>query len=256
MANALGYGGWEEGQPNRNGASKMTDASNNPRVIVALDYETEKDALDFVSRLDSSLCRLKVGKELFTSTGRSFVEKLVEKGFDVFLDMKFHDIPNTVAGAVKAAARMGVWMVNVHASGSREMMVAAREAVDAFKNPPLLIAVTVLTSMDDEDLKLVGVECPVEEQVLRLAKLTENSGLDGVVCSAREVQLLKGNLGKDFVYVTPGIRLADSKSDDQKRVVTPKKALADGSTYLVMGRPIRQAEDPNALLRDIADGRV
>ncbi|WP_374419932.1 orotidine-5'-phosphate decarboxylase, partial [Chromobacterium sp.] len=206
-------------------------------VVVALDFADADSALNFASRLDPSECRLKVGKELFTSSGRSLVESLVARGFQVFLDLKFHDIPNTVAHACKAAAEAGVWMVNVHASGGRRMMEAAREALAPYSQRPLLIAVTVLTSMEAADLAEIGVTVSPQEHVLRLATLTRDCGLDGVVCSAQEAGELKAALGQDFKLVTPGIRLADSAADDQRRVMTPVTALAAGSDYLVIGRP-------------------
>lgn len=222
-----------------------------PRIIVAMDYSDEASCLNLARQLDPSLCRLKVGKELFTRCGPQVVDKIQALGFDVFLDLKFHDIPNTVAKAVKAAADMGVWMVNVHASGGAPMLEAAAEALAACPQPPLLIGVTVLTSMDANDLKATGIESAAEEQVLRLARLTQSSGLDGVVCSAQEATMLKAELGQDFVLVTPGIRPEGSQAGDQRRVVTPAAALAAGSDYLVIGRPITQAEDPAAVCRSI-----
>ena len=188
---------------------------------------------------------------MFTSSGRSLVESLAARGFQVFLDLKFHDIPNTVAHACKAAAEAGVWMVNVHASGGRRMMEAAREALAPYSQRPLLIAVTVLTSMEAADLAEIGIAASPQEHVLRLATLTRDCGLDGVVCSAQEAGELKAALGRDFKLVTPGIRLADSEADDQRRVMTPTTALAAGSDYLVIGRPITRAADPLAVLRAI-----
>jgi orotidine-5'-phosphate decarboxylase len=226
---------------------------NNPKIVVALDFAEASAALAFVDRLDPALCRLKVGKELFTAEGPHFVEQLVQRDFGVFLDLKFHDIPNTVAKACEAACRLGVWMLNVHASGGRAMMEAARNAVDKSAQPPLLIAVTVLTSMDQQALQEVGVAGALQEQVLRLAKLTQASGLDGVVCSAQEAPLLRGHLGEDFCLVTPGIRPAAASRDDQSRVVTPADALRQGSSYLVIGRPITQAPDPLAALHAISN---
>lgn len=220
-------------------------------VIVALDFAGEAAALDFVSRLDPSACRVKVGKELFTASGRSLIEKLVARGFQVFLDLKFHDIPNTVAHACKIAAELGVWLVDVHASGGRRMMEAARESLEPYSQRPLLIAVTVLTSMEASDLAEIGITIPPQEQVLRLAQLTKSSGLDGVVCSAQEAALLKPALGADFKLVTPGIRLADAAADDQRRVMTPTAALQAGADYLVIGRPITRAADPLAVLQAI-----
>ena len=220
-------------------------------IIVALDAKSQYDALTIAEQLDPALCRVKVGKELFTHEGPSVVKALHDKGFEVFLDLKFHDIPNTTAQAVCAAADLGVWMVNVHASGGRKMMETCVERLKAGNYNTQLIAVTVLTSMGREDLKDIGLDVEPFEQVKRLAKLTQDSGLDGVVCSAQEARMLRETLGQDFALVTPGIRPAFSKADDQKRIVTPKQAMLDGSTYLVIGRPITQSENPSQTLRDI-----
>ncbi len=238
----------------------MTDrAFDTKRIVVVLDFSDAQQARELVAQLDPTLCRVKVGKELFTRCGPSFVEELISQGFDVFLDLKYHDIPNTVAKAVAAAAQLGVWMVNVHASGGRAMMMAAREAVDASAHKPLLIAVTVLTSMAQADLLEVGVSGTAEEQVLRLAHLSRDCGMDGVVCSAAETSSLAAQLGKDFVLVTPGIRPAGDAANDQKRIVTPVDAIAAGSHYLVIGRPITQAANPreklNVILRQL-DGKI
>lgn len=224
---------------------------HDPKIIVALDYADEKSALNLVQKLDPALCRLKVGKELFTAAGPQFVEKLASSDFGVFLDLKFHDIPNTVAKACAAASNLGVWMLNVHASGGLEMMQAARESVNANDASPLLIAVTVLTSMNQAALSQVGVAGDLQQHVIRLAKLTQQAGLDGVVCSALETPLLREQLGKDFCLVTPGIRPANVNHDDQSRVVTPADALKMGSSYLVIGRPITQAPDPLKALQAI-----
>lgn len=222
------------------------------KVIVALDYNQESDALKFVDSVDPSLCRLKVGKEMFTYFGPAFVKKLIERRFEVFLDLKFHDIPNTVASAVRAAAELGVWMVNVHASGGAKMMTAAREILEPYgSDAPLLTAVTVLTSMDQEQLAAVGIERQVRDQVCLLAQLAGKCGLDGVVCSAQEAPMLRQIMGKDFLLVTPGIRPLNVAVGDQSRVVTPKQAVLNGSSYLVIGRPITRAEDPNEVLRQI-----
>ncbi len=222
------------------------------KVVVALDYENRRDALAFVEKVTPEVCRLKVGKEMFTRFGPEFVSLLVNKGFDVFLDLKFHDIPNTVAKAVKAAADLGVWMVNVHASGGLKMMRAAKDILAPYGDEaPLLIAVTVLTSMDEEDLKGIHVNATPNEQVMNLARLTQQAGLDGVVCSAQEAKVLKAELGADFQLVTPGIRPAGFDANDQKRIVTPVQAVADGADYLVIGRPITKAEDPIAVLAQI-----
>ena len=222
------------------------------KVIVALDYNQESDALKFVDSVDPSLCRLKVGKEMFTYFGPAFVKKLIERRFEVFLDLKFHDIPNTVASAVRAAAELGVWMVNVHASGGAKMMTAAREILEPYgSDAPLLTAVTVLTSMDQEQLAAVGIERQVRDQVCLLAQLAGKCGLDGVVCSAQEAPMLRQIMGKNFLLVTPGIRPLNVAVEDQSRVVTPKQAVLNGSSYLVIGRPITRAEDPNEVLRQI-----
>ncbi len=223
-----------------------------PKVIVALDYDNQNDALAFVDRIEPGSCRLKVGKEMFTFYGPDFVRKLHDRGHSVFLDLKFHDIPNTCSKAVKAAAELGVWMVNVHASGGERMMTASREILEPYgKDRPLLIGVTVLTSMESSDLVGIGISRSPQEQVMNLATLTKNSGLDGVVCSAQEASLLKSNLGQEFKLVTPGIRPAGSATGDQRRVMTPVEAIAAGSDYLVIGRPITQAENPAQVLADI-----
>lgn len=222
------------------------------RVIVALDYPDKTSALNAARRLDPRLCRVKVGKELFTATGPVVLDELHGLGFEVFLDLKFHDIPNTVAGACRAAARSGVWMLNVHAVGGSRMMLAAREAIDQTAGrKPLLIAVTVLTSMDAADLAESGVSRSVEEQVRHLARLAEDCGLDGVVCSARETTVLASERHAGFLKVTPGIRPAGSDAGDQRRIVTPGDAVRGGATHLVIGRPITSAEDPVAVLVSI-----
>lgn len=223
-------------------------------VIVALDYDNADAALAMADQLDPALCRVKVGKELFTAAGPQLVRELVARDFQVFLDLKFHDIPNTVAAAVRAAAELGVWMVNVHASGGSRMMRAAMKALEEFgESRPLLIAVTVLTSTAPEELAETGVARPLQDQVLALAELTQRSGLDGVVCSAREAQLLRAASGGDFTLVTPGIRPSGSAADDQRRVVTPEQALEWGADYLVIGRPITAAAEPAVALRDILE---
>ena len=221
------------------------------KIIVALDFADASSALALVGRLDSSLCRLKVGKELFTAAGPDLVRALVARGYEVFLDLKFHDIPNTVAAACRAAAGLGVWMMNVHASGGRRMMTAAQEALAGLERRPLLIAVTVLTSMSAEDLGEVGVSDAPADQVLRLARLTQDCKLDGVVCSAQEATLLRADLGAAFRLVTPGIRPAGAEAGDQRRVMTPVEALRAGATDLVIGRPITAAADPLAALQQI-----
>ena len=224
---------------------------NDPKIIVALDYPEAAPALALVGRLQPSLCRLKVGKELFTATGPVLLEQLMRRGFEIFLDLKFHDIPNTAAQACKAAASLGVWMVNVHALGGRKMLEAAREAIAQSAQQPRLIAVTLLTSMAQQDLADIGIAATPAEMVLRLASLARDSGLDGVVCSAQEAALLRKQCGKDFCLVTPGIRPAQASPDDQSRVMTPLAALQAGSSYLVIGRPITKAADPLQALIDI-----
>ncbi len=220
-------------------------------VVVALDFPAAAQALQLAERLPPQLCRLKVGKELFTRAGPALVEKLQQMGFEVFLDLKFHDIPNTVAGAVRAAAELGVWMVNVHVAGGRRMMEAAGEALQGRSHRPLLIGVTVLTSMSDQDLAELGYAESPHERVLRLAALAASSGLDGVVCSALEAKGLRRERGDGFCLVTPGIRMAGDDAGDQRRVVTPSDAIAMGSNYLVIGRSITGAVDPLVALQRI-----
>jgi orotidine-5'-phosphate decarboxylase len=224
---------------------------NSTKIIVALDFADAASALMLVERLDPALCRLKVGKELFTAAGPEFVRALVTRGYDVFLDLKFHDIPNTVAAACRAAAGLGVWMLNVHASGGSRMMMAAREALSNPAGGPLLIAVTVLTSMSAEDLSEVGVTDAPADQVLRLARLAQQCKLDGVVCSAQEASMLRADLGANFRLVTPGIRPVGAEAGDQRRVMTPVQALSAGATDLVIGRPITAAADPLVALQQI-----
>ena len=219
------------------------------RIIVALDFNEAKIALNLVDSLDPELCRLKVGKELYTACGPDLLKQIQDRGFEVFLDLKFHDIPNTVAKAVNVAGNMGVWMLNVHASGGQAMMEAAREALLEFGSQrPKLIAVTVLTSLAQVDLHQIGIECSPEEQVSKLAFLTRDAGLDGVVCSAAETRLLRAQLPKEFCLVTPGIRRATDATGDQKRVLGPADAVRSGSNYLVVGRPITQADSPSEAL--------
>lgn len=221
-------------------------------ILVALDYDNKNHALQLIEKLDPNMCRLKVGKEMFTLFGPQLVKDIHDRGFDLFLDLKFHDIPNTVAKAVAAAAELGVWMTNLHASGGLAMMEAAKKALLPYGDKaPMLIAVTVLTSMSDDDLKLLGINVPAFEHVQRLAKLTQQAGLDGVVCSAQEATALKSLLGHDFKLVTPGIRPVGSDAGDQHRVMTPPQAIAAGSDYLVIGRPITKAADPLAALQAI-----
>ena len=224
---------------------------SDPKIIIALDYPNAVPALALADRLEPSLCRLKVGKELFTATGPALLEELMQRGFEVFLDLKFHDIPSTTAQACKAAASLGVWMINVHALGGRKMLVAAREAIVSSAQRPKLIAVTMLTSMAQEDLAEIGINATPAEMVLRLATLARDSGLDGVVCSAQEAALLRKHCGDKFCLVTPGIRPAHASLDDQSRVMSPKAAMQAGSSYLVIGCPITQAADPLQALLDI-----
>lgn len=222
------------------------------KIIVALDYEKESDALALVDQIDPNLCRLKVGKEMFTTLGMNFVKQLHQRHFDVFLDLKYHDIPNTVARAVRSAADLGVWMVDLHASGGLRMMEEAKRILEPYgKDAPLLIAVTVLTSMEDLDLLQIGINASPMEQVLRLAHLTQRAGLDGVVCSPQEVEILRNACGEDFKLVTPGIRPIGADFGDQRRVMTPTAAIRAGSDYLVIGRPITKADNPAEVLRSI-----
>lgn len=235
----------------------MSLLKSDPKVLIALDFDNQDSALSFVNSLNPEECRLKIGKELFAVAGPEFVKKLISQGFDVFLDLKYHDIPNTVAKAVQAAARMGVWMVNVHALGGRKMMQAAKAAIEESEHKPLLIAVTILTSMEQADLEEIGLQGTPMENVNRLAKLAKDSGLDGVVCSAQETAMLRDEIGEDFCLVTPGIRPAGADINDQKRIMTPPEALQSGSSYLVIGRPITKAENPvqalNAINQSIAE---
>jgi len=230
----------------------MDNTQQDSHVIVALDFSDQNKVMEFIDRIEPGSCKLKIGKELFTNSGPELVRKVVDLGFDVFLDLKFHDIPNTVARACASAADLGVWMMNVHASGGSRMLEAARGSLDNYgANRPLLIAVTVLTSMGVEDLHEVGVMVDPQTQVQRLARISQRSGLDGVVCSAKEVEILRPETGKDFLLVTPGIRPAGSDVGDQKRIMTPIEAIQAGSNYLVIGRPITQAEDPVGVLSSI-----
>lgn len=230
----------------------ISKSCNSP-ILVALDYPSQAAALAMAAKLDPKMCRLKVGKELYTRCGPPIIEALHKQGFDVFLDLKFHDIPNTTAQAVGVAAELGVWMVNVHASGGQRMMEACANKLSTFKSAPLLIGVTVLTSMDQSDLNGIGISETPLEHVLRLATLAKNSGLDGVVCSSHEVEPLKTDLGAEFKLVTPGIRPKFAELGDQRRVMTPAEAIKAGSDYLVIGRPITQAAEPIDALELILD---
>lgn len=229
---------------------------SDPKILVALDYDNQQQALELVDKLKPELCGLKVGKEMFTLFGPDFVKELVRRDFKVFLDLKFHDIPNTVAKACKAAAELGVWMVNVHASGGSKMMHAARQAIEQCDNRPLLIAVTLLTSMDEVAYSEIGFKRDLPEQVEHLASISKSAGLDGVVCSAWEARRLKELLGKDFKLVTPGIRPPGSEIGDQSRIMTPEQAIVAGSDYLVIGRPITKASDPLKALYEISESIV
>lgn len=223
-------------------------------IIIALDFAHPKKAIDFVHQLDKQQCRVKVGHELFTRGGTALVEALLREEIEVFLDLKFHDIPNTVAQACKAAAELGVWMLNVHALGGRTMLMRAREALATYSQRPLLIAVTVLTSLDEDDLYALGLHGTLDENVLRLARLTHACELDGIVCSPHEIRTIRQEITDNFVLVTPGIRPAHAQHNDQKRVMTPQEALQAGSNYLVIGRPITAASDPLQALLDIEAG--
>ena len=219
------------------------------KIIVALDFNSSSQAVEFVDTLDPKLCRLKIGKELFTAAGPNLVETMIKKEFDVFLDLKFHDIPNTVANAVKVAADLGVWMLNVHISGGSTMMKSAKDAILSHRGcKPILIGVTVLTSISSAELSEIGIKNDLKDQVVQLAKLAYQSGLDGVVCSAEEAKLLRNSMPADFILVTPGIRREQDAAGDQKRVITPSQAIRNGSDYLVVGRPITQAASPSAAL--------
>jgi orotidine-5'-phosphate decarboxylase len=226
---------------------------NDPKIIVALDFPDSTQALEFARKTSPSQCRLKVGKELFTSCGPALVEELVDSGYDVFLDLKFHDIPNTVQKAASAAAKLGVWMLNVHALGGSAMMQAAREGIEIVAQRPFLIAVTVLTSLSSQDLKECGIDISVPQLVDKLARNAVANGLDGVVCSAQEAKALRSSIGASALLVTPGIRPEWASGDDQQRIVTPQQALADGASYLVIGRPITRHADPAAALESIIE---
>ncbi len=220
-------------------------------VVIALDFPTTAEVLEFSRQLDPENCRLKIGFESFLGGGPALVEALQKQGFEIFLDLKFHDIPNTVASACRAAAQLGVWMINVHASGGQRMIEAASNAIAGLKDRPLLIAVTVLTSMSQEDLNQIGINHSPTHQVLSLARLSQLAGADGVVCSAREASAIRKACGQGFTLVTPGIRPAGVSADDQHRVMTPREAMDAGSDYLVIGRPVTRADDPGKALTEI-----
>lgn len=220
-------------------------------LIVALDFSNKDALFALLPSLDPKHCILKVGSEMFTLFGTEFVRDLVGQGYRVFLDLKFHDIPNTVAKACEVAAGLGVWMINVHAMGGLNMMRAARQAISNAAHKPLLIAVTVLTSMESGELASIGIANTLDEQALQLALLAQQAGLDGVVCSVHEIEKIKNHCGKGFLCITPGIRFADAKKDDQKRIVTPQQAQEKGSDYIVVGRPITQALEPALVVQEL-----
>jgi orotidine-5'-phosphate decarboxylase len=222
-----------------------------PRIIVALDFPDLARATQIASRLDPVQCRLKVGKELFVRGGPTLVSRLINLGFDIFLDLKFHDIPNTVGRACRAAAELGVWMLNVHALGGRRMLEEARSALDAVTRPPLLVAVTLLTSLTAQDLAEVGLDDGVEDHLKQLVRLAMECNLDGVVCAPTDLELARKTSSPPFILVTPGIRPRGMAQDDQRRVSTPAEALCHGADYLVIGRPITSASEPLQALRSI-----
>ncbi len=228
-------------------------SNKEPKVIVALDFANEQDAMQLVNQLDPDLCKLKVGKEMFTAFGPAFVKKLVLLKFDVFLDLKFHDIPTTVKKAVTAAANLGVWMLNVHALGGADMIAAARQGIEAssVEKKPHLIAVTVLTSTNQAMLNALGFSCSIEDLVMSLGKSALQAGADGLVCSALEAESLRDKLGDKPLLVTPGIRPEGSASYDQQRIMTPVSAIEAGASYLVIGRPVTQAKKPLDVLNSI-----
>lgn len=223
---------------------------NNSKIIVALDFGSLSETEDFLKKVKGQNCRVKVGKELFTNEGPNVIKLIQQYGFEIFLDLKFHDIPNTVSRAIKASCNLGIWMVNVHASGGKQMLLAAREAVDSSSNKPILIAVTILTSYDNYSFQELGFKNNLLDQIAYLATLSENSGMDGIVCSANDIPSIKPLVKEKFQFITPGVRLANS-NDDQKRVTTPEDAIKQGSNYLVIGRPITSSEDPAALIEKI-----
>jgi len=225
-----------------------------PRVIVALDVASRDEALALCGQLNPTLCRLKVGSELYTAAGPELIDDLHERGFQVFLDLKLHDIPHTVAAACRVAAELGVWMLDVHAQGGRRMLEAARDALEGASFRPLLVAVTVLTSLAEADLRELGLAGSPVDHVQRLARLAMAAGADGLVCSPLEVELLRRQLGAGPCLVTPGIRPAGSAGDDQRRTLTPREALQRGASYLVVGRPVTRAADPGKALAELVAG--
>tara|TARA_B100000035_G_C21036854_1_gene571524 strand:- start:4299 stop:4988 length:690 start_codon:yes stop_codon:yes gene_type:complete len=223
---------------------------NDSKVIVALDFSSLNETEVFLKKIKGQNCRIKVGKELFTKEGPNAIKLIQHYGFEVFLDLKFHDIPNTVSNAIKASCNLGVWMVNVHASGGKQMMIAAREAVETSSHKPILIAVTILTSFDNSSYQELGFKNELQEQIAYLAKMSEKSGMDGIVCSANDVPSIKPLVKEKFQFITPGIRVANS-NDDQKRVATPENAISNGSNYLVIGRPVTLSDDPATMIEKI-----
>tara|TARA_E500000081_G_scaffold128390_1_gene136729 strand:+ start:1320 stop:2003 length:684 start_codon:yes stop_codon:yes gene_type:complete len=219
------------------------------RIIIPLDLDYSQ-AINIAKTLDPNICRLKVGSQLFTSSGPKVINELHSLGFDIFLDLKFHDIPNTVHESVKSAADLGVWMVNVHASGGSKMLEASNKALLGYENPPLLIGVTVLTSLSEEEIKEIGLK-GIKGQVLQLAGLVKDNGLDGVVCAASDTTAIKSKFGEEFLTVSPGIRPANSNTNDQSRVATPSEAIKNGSDYLVIGRPVTGSKNPKDALEKI-----
>ena len=224
---------------------------NEPKIFVALDFDTPDEAMDFGKRISPEKCGVKIGKELFTIGGPQIVEWFIKKKFKVFLDLKFHDIPNTVKKACYVASNLGVWMLNVHALGGNEMLMAAKEGVDKSNANPYLIAVTVLTSLDNKNLKDIGINISLDELILKLAKNAAEKKFDGIVCSANDIKKIKASLPDDFMFVTPGIRLTLDNQDDQKRIMTPELAIKEGSSILVIGRPITKSDDPSAAINEI-----
>ena len=235
------------------GIDETGKGMNDPKIIVALDFPDQQQAIEFSRKTSPQQCRLKVGKELFTSAGPALVEELIDKGFDIFLDLKYHDIPNTVKRAVSAASKLGVWMLNVHALGGAAMMQAAREGAEVVARRPFLTAVTVLTSLSEDDLLQIGIEKSLPQLVDQLARNAIDAGLDGVVCSAREVPELRASIGASALLVTPGIRPEWAAGNDQQRIATPVQAIADGASYLVIGRPVTRHRDPSEALRQITE---
>ena len=222
------------------------------QIIVALDMD-QKSALELANKIDPQDCKVKVGSQLFTESGPKVIKELKNLGFEIFLDLKFHDIPNTVRKAVEIAIEMGVWMLNVHSLGGKEMLKAAYEAKETASIKPILIGVTMLTSLDNKSIKQVGLQMNIEDQVLLLTNLCKEEGLDGVVCSPNELVLLRENVNKDFLLVTPGIRSPKTENHDQKRISTVTEAIKRGANYVVIGREITTDVDPNKKIKKILE---